>query len=108
MESEGRKELIAEMTYEDLPPVCVDAAKILGLETFVNLSNQLGGTSFYVPKFESVIARARDRLIIKQFTGSNYKELALRYNLTEVWVRNIILTDRAKKNQISLFDKETG
>lgn len=105
MDSEGRKALGSEMMFEDLPPYCVNAAKIIGLEAFVRLSAELGGTSFYVPKFENVVARARDRLIIKQFTGSNYKELALRYNLSEIWIRNIIAKDQAEKNQIGLFEE---
>lgn len=105
MDNDGRKELIAEMTYDDLPPYCLEAAKLLGVEAFINLSDQLGGTSFYVPKFENVIAKARDRIIIKQFNGGNYKELAIKYNLTEVWVRNIINQDRLDKNQILLFEQ---
>lgn len=107
MDNEGRKALIAEMTYDDLPGYCLDAAKLLGVEAFINLSDQFGGTSFYVPKFENVIAKARDRVIVKQFNGDNYKELALKYNLTEVWVRNIINQDKVNKNQIALFEQDS-
>ena len=101
-----RQELMSEVAFEDLPPICVQAVNILGLEMFVKLSCEIGGTSLYIPKFESVIAKARDRLIVKQFNGSNFRDLALKYNLTEVWVRQIINQDLAKKNQTSLFDEQ--
>lgn len=104
MGGEERKEmLVDEMQYRDLPPYCIDAAKLIGLRAFMELCARYGGTSFYVPKFDSVIAKARDRLIIKEFTGENYKELALRYNLSEVWIRNIINKDQMEKNQMDLF-----
>lgn len=103
----SRDALIKEMRPEDVPRYCMDAVGIIGLEAFMKLSADLGGTSFYVPKFENVIARARDRLIIKEFdSGKNIKELALKYGLTEIWIRNIIAKDRQDKNQISLFEQQ--
>lgn len=101
-----RQELMSEVAFEDLPPICIQAVNILGLEMFVKLSYEIGGTSLYIPKFESVIAKARDRLIVKQFNGSNFRDLALKYNLTEVWVRQIINQDLARKKQTSLFDEQ--
>ncbi len=108
MNNEGRKALIKEMTMSDLPPYCLDAANIMGIEAFVRLSDELGGTSFYVPKFDNVIARARDRIIVKQFNGNNYKELALQYNLSEMLIRNIITKEQIEKNQISLFQDKVN
>lgn len=108
MDNEMRKELIEEVTYEDLPHFCVQAAKAIGIEAYMKLSCDFGGTTLYVPKFESLVAKARDKLIIKQFAGNNYKELALKYNLTEVWIRSIVSKDQAEKNQISLFGQSVG
>lgn len=102
---DSREALIKEMRAKDVPPYCLDAVEIIGLEAFVRLSAGLGGTSFYVPKFENVIARARDRLIAKEFDGGNIKELALKYGLSEMWIRSIITKDRLEKNQISLFER---
>ena len=54
------------------------------------------GTSIYIPKIESLEKTVRDELIKEEFDGSNYKELALKYGLTETWIRNIVL-DKAKE-----------
>ena len=47
-------------------------------------------------KIESLEKTVRDELIKEEFDGSNYKELALKYGLTETWIRNIVL-DKAKE-----------
>ena len=49
-----------------------------------------GGTFIYIPKIESLGRTVRDKMIKEEFDGSNYKELALKYGLTEVWIRNIV------------------
>ena len=36
------------------------------------------------------------KVLKEEFDGSNYKELALKYGLTETWIRNIVL-DKAKE-----------
>lgn len=87
----------------DLPPTILTAVEILGVENFVELCYSLGGIALYIPKFERVSGAARDRLIVKEFNGGNYIELAKKYDLTEAWVRQIVAKDRWEKNQTTLF-----
>ena len=54
------------------------------------LSDELGGQSVYVPKGLLVRLAERDRAIYAAFTGTNYRQLAVAHNLTEVRVRQII------------------
>lgn len=71
-------------------------AELIGLEAFKSLVRVFNGTSIYIPKIESLEKTVRDELIKEEFDGGNYKELALKYGLTETWIRNIVL-DKAKE-----------
>ena len=71
-------------------------AELIGLEAFKSLVRAFNSTSIYIPKIESLEKTVRDELIKEEFDGSNYKELALKYGLTETWIRNIVL-DKAKE-----------
>lgn len=107
LEENIRAKLAAAVKPEDLqslPPAALQAISVLGLAKFVELSYAVGGISFYVPKFESLIAQARNRMILEEADGHNYTALAIKYDISEVWVRQIVNQDRAKKNFISLFD----
>ena len=48
--------------------------------------------------------------IREEFDGSNYKELAMRYGLTETWIRSIVLDkireirEKPLEGQMSIFD----
>lgn len=111
MTKEVRERLAAEVRIEDLREICPTTLLIveaIGPEAFVELAHALGGISVYIPKFESVIAAARDRVILREFKNSNYTELALKYGISEVWVRKIVNRQRAQAandNSISLFDE---
>ena len=66
------------------------------MEAFRNLVRSFNGTSIYIPKIESLEKAVRDELIKEEFDGRNYRELALKYGLTETWIRNIVL-DKARE-----------
>ena len=46
-----------------------------------------------------------DMLIIREFDGGNYAALAIRYGISEVWVRQIVNQQRVRDNSVSLFDE---
>ena len=114
-ENVTEKEILAQLAREvriedlrDLHPATKLALQTIGVDAFVEVAHAVGGVSIYIPKFESVIAAARDRLIAKEYTKGNYTDLALKYNISEAWVRNIINRKRLEENSISLFDEGTG
>lgn len=96
---------------EDLKEEQQKIAEIIGIEAYFQLSKYFGGTSIYIAKAEEIInRRARDEQIRQEFTGSNYAQLATKYGLTEVWIRNIVY-EKAKEikarpidGQVHLFD----
>ena len=85
-------------------------AELVGMEGFRNLVRTFGGTSIYIPKVESLEKTVRDQRIREEFDGSNYKELAMRYGLTETWIRSIVLDkireirEMPLEGQMSIFD----
>lgn len=89
-------DLLDEVQLENLDEEQKTLAELIGLEGFKNLVRAFNGTSIYVPKIESLEKAVRDERIREEFNGGNYRELALKYGLTETWIRNIVL-DKAKE-----------
>lgn len=103
-------DLLDRVQIENLDEEQKTLAELVGLEGFKNLVKAFNGTSIYIPKVESIEKAVRDEMIREEFDGGNYKELALKYGLTETWIRNIVL-DKAREikarpmdGQMSIFD----
>jgi Mor family transcriptional regulator len=96
----------AQVTVEDLPETYRQVAEVIGVESAVKLSRTLGGLNFYFPQIETLLRKKRDQIIRRDFNGRNHRELARRYNLSEVWVREIV-DARTIDNQPSLFEPPT-
>ena len=89
-------DLLDRVQMENLDEEQKSLAELIGLEAFKSLVRNFNGTSIYIPKIESLEKTVRDELIKEEFDGGNYKELALKYGLTETWIRNIVL-EKAKE-----------
>lgn len=79
-------------------------AEAIGIPAYLKLSAAFGGTNIYIAKADEIINRKqRDARIRKEFTGYNYTQLALKYGLTEAWVRNIVsdIANNVKNSPIS-------
>lgn len=105
-------DLLDQVKLENLDEEQKALTELIGLDGLKNLVRAYNGTSIYVPKIESLEKAVRDEYIKEEFDGGNYRELALKYGLTETWIRNIVL-EKAKEikarpmdGQISLFDLE--
>ncbi len=100
-------DLLDKVTLEDLDEEDTVLANLIGLENFVTLIKNYGGSFVYVKKEDTITKNVRDNDIRNKFKGSNYYELAVEYGLSEKMIRNIVNDDYMKKNQISLFDMKT-
>jgi len=69
----------------------------------LKLSQHLGGLYFYYPQLDSLLRNKRDERIQKEFTGSNHRDLARKYNLTESWIR-IIVQRKPAYEQADMFN----
>ena len=94
-----------ETKEEDIADRYRPIVDIIGVDAFVELSIYACGDELYFPKPENIVAPARNRRVKKEYNGYNLKELAEKYNLTTVQIRNI-LKDEPMIGQMSIFDME--
>jgi Mor family transcriptional regulator len=72
-------------------------AMVIGIEAALKLSKEFKGTSIYVPSVDRAIkVAARDRRIVAEFNGANGRKLAKKYQLSLVWIQEIIKRARRK------------
>lgn len=98
---------IDELSEDMIPKTYKELVEVIGIRKFKELCDAIGGTTIYFPKGESVLRPIRDRLIREEFNGNNYNELALKYNLSERWVRAIINPNEVdgQMNILELFSE---
>ncbi len=81
---------INEIDPEELPEPYKTIAEEIGIKGALVLADMYQGTYTYLPKLDDVLVHTRNRKIKKEFNGYNYKELALKYKLSENWIRKIV------------------
>ncbi|MGL5331126.1 MAG: Mor transcription activator family protein [Peptostreptococcaceae bacterium] len=79
-----------KLKISDLPPQFGNIANRLGIDKAKWLFEEFGGTSVYFPTEKMIYKEARHREIIDNYNGFNHKELAIKYNMSESYVRAII------------------
>lgn len=93
----SQKEIIEfykkEGNIEKLPELLRGIVNSLNIEIALKVLEILAGEKVYFPKLDSVLNSIRDMMIKQEFEGSNYKELALKYNLSTRKIREIIKED---------------
>jgi Mor family transcriptional regulator len=86
-------------------PVAAEVA----LQVAESVRKNIGGVSTYIPRGHMYEISVRDRKLWEEFKGDNYQELAHRYDMTEMRVRQIVArvaaAERAKRQQ-NLFEAE--
>ncbi len=66
-------------------------ANAIGLENFLKLVSLYGGSFLYIPQQKTIIRETRNEAIRSEFNG-DYKQLALKYSLTQRQIQRIINT----------------
>ena len=82
--------MIKYLSKEDIPEFLQNLVDIMGIEAFIRLIEEYGGSSIYIPNENSILKPIRNRLIKKHFNGNNYKELSKEFKISEMQVRNIV------------------
>lgn len=102
--------VVDKIQLEDLDSDQRQLAEIVGMQSYRRLIETFGGVSLYIPKPDSFEVMARNEQLRREFDGYNFRELARKYNLSEVWVRSLV-SDRTKDirgrpidGQVSLFN----
>ncbi|WP_296644402.1 Mor transcription activator family protein [Romboutsia sp. 13368] len=81
--------MIDKLSIDDVPENLKGVACAIGIDAFRNLIKCAGGTSLYLPSIRCISKPVRDRLIRESFCG-DYREMALRFGISEVSVRKIV------------------
>ena len=84
------EDILQRLKYEDLNQEQQDFADLVGLDVFKALVRKCGGTYLYIPKEDNITRPTRNAMIKAEFTGSNFRELAKKYQLSEVQIRSIV------------------
>lgn len=70
--------------------ICKAIAEEIGAENLLKLSVLVGGSSFYMPKAESILRPLRDQKIKEAYNGYNSPELAEKYGVTQRHIQQIV------------------
>ena len=103
MNGDLKSEWIKEVSEEKIPEPYRTILTEFGPDVMLRFADLFQGMGMYFPKMDSLIQEIRNEKIQREFDGSNYKELARKYNLTEVWIRNLV-AQKHDENQLKLFD----
>ena len=98
-----------EIRLEDLSEGQQEVAALIGPENFRKLMEVYGGAYLYIPKTDRLERMERNERIRAEFDGYNFRELARKYDLTEITIRSILadkvreLRARPMDGQLSLL-----
>ncbi|MBQ7794788.1 MAG: hypothetical protein IJ366_09780 [Clostridia bacterium] len=103
---------MAEYIKEELPEPYEQIAETIGVDNTIRLAKIFSGERVYFPKWEAVERPLRNKKILEEFNGYNYRMLARKYGLTVTMIRQIVKPETENKRneplfgQMSLLDSE--
>lgn len=87
---ESDREILESLTVDDLQEQHRGIAEAVGVEGLISLTDVYGGSSIYIPQKKELVKNRVYRNILHEYDGTNIKELAVRYNVCESTVYNIV------------------
>ena len=110
MDKKIKSQLEADVQREDFAQSFQPIISAIGIKAALDLCRYSGGIQQYIPLYDEVLEGPRNRAIAKEFDGSNTRQLAWKYNVSEVYVRSLLAQNRRnetkrilKENQGNLF-----
>ena len=77
------------LTESDVPDSVKDVVDVIGIDAFKGLVKLAGGSLLYITNEINWVKPIRNRKIRDEFKGS-YKDISMKYGISEVQARNII------------------
>ena len=81
--------MVEFLTESDVPDSVKDVVDVIGIDAFKGLVKLDGGSLLYIPNESNLVKPIRNRKIRDEFKGS-YRDISMKYAISEVQVRNII------------------
>lgn len=107
MDKKTLQQLEAAVTAADFSEQFLPVVSCIGVKSALMLCKTSGGCHQYVPLYDSVLKGAIKRAVIKEFDGSNYRQLGWKYGITETTIRDILSAERRNKNKKILEEYQT-
>ena len=98
---------VYQIRINDLPGEVREIARLIGLAPALKLVTEYSGEMVYIPKYEAITRALRNKAILAEATGKNYKELARKFNLTTRVIRTIIREEKRKNTQSGESNERT-
>lgn len=86
--------VLKSLNMEELSEKHRDVAEIIGLQNYILLCKNLGGSQLYIPTVESLTLNNIRKRIVKEKDILTYKELAKKYPISESTAYRIIKESR--------------
>ena len=77
------------LTESDVPDSVKDVVDVIGIDAFKGLVKLAGGSLLYIPNESNLVKPIRNKMIKEEFRG-NYRDISVKYGISEIQVRNII------------------
>ena len=84
------EKIVGFIKVEDVPEGCRDLVEVFGMDVFISLIEYCGGSSLYLPSKGAVVKKARNRVIREEFDGGDFRELSVRFGISDMQVRKIV------------------
>ena len=81
--------MLEHLSINDIPDSIKDVVEVIGIDTFKGLVKIAGGSNLYIPNESNLVKPIRNRRIKEEFNGS-YRDISIKYGISEVQVRNIV------------------
>ncbi len=79
-----------DFEIDDIPYDLISIAKFMGVDMFIEFCEKFGGNHIYFPSKKSILRNSRNREIKRMYNGSNIKELADKYDISQMHIKKIV------------------
>lgn len=86
----AKEDLTEGLELGDLQEQHRDIAESIGMDVFLDLVRNFGGSAIYIPQMREVTRMRVYRKISEEFDGTNIKALANKYGVSESTVYNVV------------------
>lgn len=84
------KELLRDLKIQDLQEQHQLIAEAVGMEGLLRLCEYFGGSSINIPQKRNLLKQKVYDAIYREYDGDNIKRLAVKYDVSETTVYNIV------------------
>lgn len=84
------KDFLPFVVPSDVPETYQLLVEMIGLDAFMKLCQYCMGDKLYIPTPDTITKKARNRMIVKEYDGTNIKKLSRKYGITIPQLRSIL------------------